>query len=76
MPRRRPDRDRAKRPAAAAPAARPPSATQIAACRAKQRFPSEREADNAAYRKRMEGVSLSIYACPWCEGWHLTSRRT
>ena len=30
--------------------------------------------DNAAYRKRMEGIRLSIYQCEWCGGWHLTSR--
>jgi hypothetical protein len=50
------------------------AAKQIADCRRKQRFESEREADNFAYRKRMEGIRVSIYECEWCGGWHLTSR--
>ena len=54
---------------------RPASAAkQIADCRRKQRFETEREADDAAYRTRMEGTRLSIYHCEWCSGWHLTSR--
>lgn len=51
-----------------------PAATQLQACRRKRRFQSEREADDAAYRARMEGRSLGIYLCDWCGGWHLTSR--
>jgi hypothetical protein len=47
--------------------------SQREACRTKQRFASEREADDAAYRARMEGTSLGIYRCAWCGGWHLTS---
>lgn len=49
--------------------------TDIQACRRKRRFASEREADDAAYQARLEGRSLGIYQCPWCHGWHLTSRR-
>jgi len=52
-----------------------PAATQIQACRRKHRYASEREADDAAYRARMDGRPLGIYRCDWCAGWHLTSRR-
>ena len=52
-----------------------PAANQLQACRRKKRFASEREADDAAYRARMEGRQLGIYRCDWCGGWHLTSRR-
>lgn len=52
-----------------------PAANQIQACRRKRRYESEREADDAAYRARMDGQTLGIYECPWCRGWHLTSRR-
>ena len=45
---------------------------QLQDCRRKTRYASEREADDAAYRARMEGVELWIYQCPWCHGWHLT----
>jgi hypothetical protein len=49
---------------------------QLEDCKRKVRYASEREADDAAYRKRMEeGVRLGVYACPWCGGWHLTSVR-
>lgn len=53
----------------------PRSASQLEACRRKTRFATEREADDAVYRARMEGQSLGFYHCPWCNGWHLTSRR-
>jgi hypothetical protein len=46
---------------------------QLEDCRRKTRYASEREADDAAYRKRMEeGLALRVYRCPWCDGWHLT----
>lgn len=51
------------------------AAKQIADCRRKQQFETEREADDAAYRKRIEGTRLGIYKCDWCGGWHLTSRQ-
>ena len=51
------------------------AANQLQQCRSKRRYPTEREADDAAYRARMEGRSLGIYLCDWCGGWHLTSRR-
>jgi len=50
------------------------SAAEIEACRRKRRFATEREAEDAAYRARMEGRSLATYSCLWCRGWHLTSR--
>ncbi len=50
------------------------SEAQRQACRSKQRFATEREADDAVYRARMEGTELSYYRCPWCDGWHLTRR--
>jgi hypothetical protein len=52
-----------------------PAANALQACRRKRRFETEREADDAAYRARMEGRRLGIYHCEWCGGWHLTSRR-
>jgi hypothetical protein len=48
------------------------SFAQREACRSKQRFATEREADDAVYRARMEGTALSFYRCPWCDGFHLT----
>jgi hypothetical protein len=47
---------------------------EIQNCRRKRRFTTEREADDAAYRARMEGRRLGIYPCSICGGWHLTSR--
>jgi hypothetical protein len=49
--------------------------SEIATCRQKRRFPSEREADDAVYHARLEGRDLRAYECAWCRGWHLTSRR-
>lgn len=43
-------------------------------CRRKVRYATERKADDAAYRARMEGASLAVYRCEWCDGWHLTGR--
>ncbi|GEM_PF-7047831 len=46
---------------------------QLEDCRRKVRYATEREADDAAYRRRMEeGIRLAAYQCPWCGGWHLT----
>ncbi|MEO8091712.1 MAG: hypothetical protein ABI726_03250 [bacterium] len=50
------------------------SANPLQACRRKRRFETEREADDAAYRAKMEGRTLGVYQCEWCGGWHLTSR--
>jgi hypothetical protein len=50
------------------------SFNEIQNCRRKRRFETEREADDAAYRARMEGRRLGIYQCSVCGGWHLTSR--
>jgi len=77
MPRRnRPQRSRRRRDAASA---RPPenalrTETQRLACKRKERFATQREADDAVYRNRMEGTPLGAYHCAWCDGWHLTSR--
>ena len=39
---------------------------------AKTRFPSEDEANRAAFAARLDhGVDLSVYRCEFCEGWHL-----
>jgi hypothetical protein len=70
MPRRNPRRDPR---GSAEPSRRLRTESQREACPTKQRFASEREADDAAYRARMEGTSLGIYRCAWCGGWHLTS---
>jgi hypothetical protein len=48
---------------------------QLEDCRRKVRYATEREADDAAYRARMEGTQLAVYQCPWCNGWHLTRKR-
>ena len=53
-----------------------PAANALQACRRKRRFETEREADDAAYKARMEGRRLEIYQCELCAGWHLTSRRS
>jgi hypothetical protein len=50
------------------------SFNEIQNCRRKRRFDNEREADDAAYRARMEGRHLGIYQCSICGAWHLTSR--
>ena len=53
----------------------PRTASQLEACRSKKRFATEREADDAVYYARMEGRGVGYYQCPWCNGWHLTSRK-
>jgi hypothetical protein len=38
----------------------------------KTRFPSEQEAQRAAFGYRLEhGVDLAVYSCDICGGWHL-----
>jgi hypothetical protein len=68
-----PRRNRPKGQKRSRPSESPPrSFAQREACRTKQRFDTEREADDAVYRARMEGTALSFYRCPWCNGFHLT----
>ncbi len=44
-------------------------------CERKQRYPSEAEARaTAEHQARATGKELSVYECPWCRGWHLSSR--
>lgn len=76
MPRRnRPQRSRRRDGAARREDDEPlGTVAQREACRTKQRFATERAADDAVYRARMEGTALDHYRCPWCEGWHLTRR--
>ena len=74
MPRRNRPRG-AKRPGPNDAGPPPPSDAQRQACKSKQRFETEREADDAVYRARMEGTALGYYRCTWCEGWHLTRRQ-
>lgn len=39
---------------------------------AKTRFPSEREAaDAAAHQSRESGIALGTYRCGFCDGWHM-----
>jgi len=41
----------------------------------KEIYMSEHEAENQAkYLKDMMGVTISVYPCPYSEGWHLTQR--
>lgn len=44
-------------------------------CAAKHRYTSEKAAQNAADLSMLErsAVTLSVYHCPYCGGWHLTS---
>ena len=44
-------------------------------CGKKQRYASETEARATAdHQARTTGTELSVYECPWCRGWHLSSR--
>jgi hypothetical protein len=44
-------------------------------CGRKTRYPSEAEARaTAEHQARATGRELSVYECPWCRGWHLSSR--
>jgi hypothetical protein len=45
-------------------------------CGRKKRYPSEAEARATAdHQARASGRELSVYECPWCRGWHLSSQR-
>jgi hypothetical protein len=44
-------------------------------CGKKQRYETEAEARATAdHQARTTGRELSVYECPWCRGWHLSSR--
>jgi hypothetical protein len=44
-------------------------------CGKKQRYATEAEARATAdHQARATGRELSVYECPWCRGWHLSSR--
>lgn len=41
--------------------------------RRKQKYKTQEEAENAAYHRKNEGETVSIYPCEDGDGWHLTS---
>ena len=44
-------------------------------CGKKKRYVSEADARMTAdHQARATGRELSVYECPWCRGWHLSSR--
>ena len=44
-------------------------------CQRKKRYATEAEARATAdHQARTTGTELSVYECPWCRGWHLSSR--
>lgn len=44
-------------------------------CERKQRYASEAEARATAdHQARTTAKELNVYECPWCRGWHLSSR--
>ncbi len=44
-------------------------------CGKKNRYESEEEARAMADQQaRATGKELRVYECPWCRGWHLSSR--
>jgi hypothetical protein len=52
-------------------------AKQASACRGKTRYPDKAIARRAMRRTRRHPdcvVQLTIYRCPICSGWHLTSQ--
>lgn len=50
------------------------SARKRKACTSKNRYSSWQEAqDNLVWCQENGRTGLSIYRCPYCDGWHLTS---
>jgi len=47
-------------------------------CAVKQRFPTEKQAVEAASTQMLTDfhLELSVYQCGICQGWHLTNRQT
>ena len=44
-------------------------------CARKKRYASQTEARATAdHQARATGRELNVYECPWCRGWHLSSR--
>ena len=44
-------------------------------CGKKQRYPTYEDARATAdHQARSSGKELNVYECPWCRGWHLSSR--
>jgi hypothetical protein len=44
-------------------------------CGKKQRYETEADARATAdHQARTSGRELKVYECPWCRGWHLSSR--
>ena len=44
-------------------------------CSRKKRYASAEEARSTAdHQARTTGRELNVYECPWCRGWHLSSR--
>ena len=44
-------------------------------CGKKTRYASEAEARATAdHQARATAKELNVYECPWCRGWHLSSR--
>jgi len=44
-------------------------------CRRKRRYETEADARATAdHQARASGRELKVYECPWCRGWHLSSR--
>lgn len=56
----------------------PPIKLPLANCRKKRRF-SDEFAARAAAQERLQQLGqkdgLSVYPCPHCAGWHLTSKK-
>jgi len=50
------------------------AAQRVKACESKNRYASRAEAqENLAWCEARGTRGLSIYRCPYCKGWHLTS---
>jgi hypothetical protein len=44
-------------------------------CGKKKRYESAADARATAdHQARTTGTELNVYECPWCRGWHLSSR--
>ena len=49
----------------------------VSACIGKQRYDTELEAlETAKHIRKEQSISLSVYHCGVCLGWHLTRRQT